>query len=108
MRAWQTKFNSKPLVFSAASSWVIIDRLLAPCWRQVGSRVRTARVPPLSTHTIHTLARASAGLSRSARALLTPLMLRQKPSGTSNSTPQPRAPPAELAGDGAGGSSEVG
>merc|ERR1711965_648375 len=46
--------------------------------------------------------------TRSTRALLTSLALRRKPSGTSNSTPQPRAPPAELAVDVAGGSSQVG
>ena len=44
----------------------------------------------------------------SARALLTSPALRGKASRTSNSTPQPRAPPAELAGDVAGGESEVG
>ena len=44
----------------------------------------------------------------SARALLTSPALRGKASRTSNSTPQPRAPPAELAGDVAGGEREVG
>ena len=44
----------------------------------------------------------------SARALLTSPALRGKASRTSNSTPQPRAPPAELAGDGAGASSDLG
>ena len=108
MLAWQAKFDSIPLLFSAASSWVAMDRLLAPRWRQVGPRARTARVPPLFSHAIHSLVRASAGLSRSTRALLTSLALRRKPSGTSNSTPQLRAPPAELTSDVAGGSSEVG
>ena len=96
-----------PLGFSAASSWRVMDRLLAPRWRQVGPRAHTAHVPPLTTRAIHSLARDSAGLSRSTRALLTSLALRRKPSGTSNSTPQPRAPPAELTSDVAGGSSEV-
>ena len=44
----------------------------------------------------------------SARALLTSPALRGKASRTSNSMPQPRAPPAELAGDVASGESEVG
>ena len=52
MLAWQTKFDSMPLVLSAASSWVVMDRLLAPRWQQVGPRARTASVPPLSTHSI--------------------------------------------------------
>ena len=56
----------------------------------------------------HPLACASAGLSRSTRALLTSLALRRKPSGTSNSMQQPRAPPAELTRDVAGRASEVG
>ena len=77
--------------------------------REVGPHALTARVPPLSLcpHS-HTCARASASLSCSTRALLTSLALRRKPSGTSNSMQQPRAPPAELAGDGAGASSDLG
>ena len=108
MGAWQMNFERKRPVFSAAWSWTAMDRLLALRWRQVGPRAHTARVPPLSTHAIHSLARASAGVSRSTRALLTSLAPRRKPSRTSNSTPLPRAPPAKLAVDVAGASSEVG
>ena len=96
------------LDFSAASSWVVMDRLLAPRWRQVGPRAHTARVPPLFSHAIHSLVRASAGLSRSTRALLTSLALSGKPPRTPYPTLHPRAPSAERADDVAEGSSGVG
>ena len=51
---------------------------------------------------------ASTGLSRSACALLTSLAQGRKAPPTPRSTPQPRAPPSELASDVAGGSSDLG
>ena len=77
--------------------------------REVGPHALTARVPPLSLcpHS-HTCARASASLSCSTRALLTSLALREMAPLNPSSTPQPRAPPADLASDVAGGSSDVG
>ena len=47
MLAWQTKFDSMPPVFPAASSWVAMDRLLAPRWRQVGPRAMESYKKPL-------------------------------------------------------------
>ena len=52
MAAWQANFERNVLGLSAAWSWVVMDRLGAPHWRQVGPRARAACVPPLSTHSI--------------------------------------------------------
>ena len=59
-------------------------------------------------HSFRPSARVPASLSRSTRALLTSLAQGRKSPRTSSSTPQPRAPPADLASDVAGGSGEVG
>ena len=85
-------------------SWIDYSRL-------AGARSARARPPHASPRSprphSHTRARASASLSRSTRALLTALVQGRKAPPTPTSTPQPRAPPADLAGDVAGGSSEV-
>ena len=44
---WLLKFESMHLVFAVSSPSEVMDRLLAPHWRQVGSHAHTARVPPL-------------------------------------------------------------
>ena len=107
--AWQHNFESMHLVFAVSSPSEVMDRLLAPPWRQVGAHAPAARVPPRSRRPLsHCHARASASLSRSTRALLTALAQGRKLPRTPSSTPEPRAPPADLASDVAGGSGEVG
>ena len=90
MAAWQANFERNVLGFSAAWSWVVMDRLGAPHWRQVGPRARAACVPPLSTHSIaHLRAR-----------LCWPLPLHPRASGRARAErkaaahPVPHAPPA--------------
>ena len=68
MAAWQANFERNVLGLSAAWSWVVMDRLGAPHWRQVAPPARAACVPPLSTHSIaHLRARLCRPLPLRAR-----------------------------------------
>ena len=87
--------------------WSWIDYLRLPGARS--AHTRSPHASPRSPHPrSHCHAHASASLSRSTRALLTALAQGRKLPRTPSSTPEPRAPPADLASDDAGGSGEVG
>ena len=86
-------------------SWIDYSRLTGA--RSARTRTRHASPHSVRPHS-HCHARASASLCRSARALLTALAQGRKAPRTCTSTLQPRAPPADLASDVAGGPSEVG
>ena len=85
-------------------SWIDYSRL--PGARSARTRPPHASPRSPRSHS-HCHAYASFSLSRSTRALLTVLAQGGKAPPTPTSTSQPRAPPAELASDVVGASSEV-
>ena len=107
MLAWRRSSTRCPWFFRRPPrGWPWIDSPRLAGGRSAPARARHAS-PHSFSHAIRSLARASAGLSRSMRALLTSLSLRRKASRTSSSTLLPRAPSAELASGAAGASNEV-
>ena len=107
MLAWRRSSTRCPWFFRRPPrGWPWIDSPRLAGGRSAPARARHAS-PHSFSHAIRSLARASAGLARSMRALLTSLSLRRKASRTSSSTLLPRAPSAELASGAAGASNEV-
>ena len=107
MLAWRRSSTRCPPFFRRPHhGWPWIDSPRLAGGRSAPARARHAS-PHSFSHAIRSLARASAGLARSMRALLTSLSLRRKASRTSSSTLLPRAPSAELASGAAGASNEV-